>query len=176
VNWAMNEADPPGVIQRWMAENGFTATHEWYGSVQLALIGFSTSAPTEGMDAALDNGVNLDGYRLSAQSLRPGDTLALTLLWRSTSPTQTRWKVFTHLLDGSSKIVAQRDAEPADNLKPTSSWQAGEVVEDNYGILVPPDLPTGAYTLEIGMYSGETRAQFVGRGDHLVLGQVQVTR
>ena len=96
-------------------------------------------------------------------------------MWRADrGPTADHWKVFTHLLDASSQVVAQRDAEPADNLRPTTSWQPGERIEDNYGIVIPADLPAGNYTLEIGMYQGETRAVFEGQGDHLVLGQVQV--
>jgi hypothetical protein len=72
-------------------------------------------------------------------------------------------------------VVAQRDAEPGDTRRPTSTWQPGERIEDNYGILVPEELPAGSYTLEIGMYDGEHRATFSGRGNALVLGQVQVT-
>jgi hypothetical protein len=40
---------------------------------------------------------------------------------------------------------------------------------------VPDSLPPGDYTLEIGMYNGEQRANFAGHGNHLILGQVQVT-
>lgn len=176
VSWAMNEADPSGVIANWLADNGFQATHQWYGSVQLALVGFGpANAPTQRVDMPLDNGIVLEGFRLASTSLKPGETLALTLLWRADAgPTLERWKVFTHLLDGASSVVAQRDAEPADNLRPTTTWQAGEHVEDKYGIVVPPNLPAGSYTLEIGMYAGERRSVFDGHGDHLVLGQVEV--
>jgi mannosyltransferase len=176
VSWAMNEADPRGVISNWIAQNGFQASHQWYGSVQLALVGFGPAdAPTERVHAALDNGIVLEGYRLSSRSLKPGETLALTLLWRADSaPSAEHWKVFTHLLNGGSQVVAQRDAEPVDNLRPTTSWEPGERIEDNYGITVPPNLPAGSYTLEIGMYAGDIRAAFAGQGDHLVLGQIEV--
>jgi len=176
VSWAMNEADPRGVISSWIAQNGFQASHQWYGSVQLALVGFGPSdAPTQRVDAALDNGIVLEGYRLGSRSLRAGETLALTLLWGAESgPTLEHWKVFTHLLDSGSRVVAQRDAEPADNLRPTTSWKSGERIEDKYGITVPPNLPPGSYTLEIGMYAGEKRATFTDQGDHLVLGTVEV--
>ena len=96
-------------------------------------------------------------------------------MWRaSRGPTVDHWKVFTHLLDSSSLVVAQRDAEPADNLRPTTSWKQGEQIEDNYGIAIPDDLPAGSYTLEIGMYAGDRRSQFVTGADHLVLGDVQI--
>ncbi len=177
VDWAMNEADPRGVIPTWLAENGFKATHTWYGSVQLSLVGFdSATAATEQLNVPLDNGIVLEGYRLPSRSLKAGETLALTLVWRAPSgATAAPWKVFTHLLDGGPAVVAQRDAEPADNLRPTTSWKTGERIEDNYGILVPDDLPAGAYTIEIGMYNGEHRATFSGMGDHLVLTSVEVT-
>jgi hypothetical protein len=178
VQWAMNEADPKGVIATWLAGNGFWSSHAWYGTVQLALISFGAqSAPTQSLDLPLDNGLRLEGYTLGSASLKAGDTLTLTLLWRGDhAPTTARWKVFTHLLDPSNKVVAQRDAEPADNLRPTTTWQRGEEIQDNYGIAVPSGLPPGLYTLEVGMYDGETRAVFAGQGDHLILGQVQVSR
>jgi len=176
VAWAMNEVDPRGVISSWLAENGFKASHDWYGSVQLSLVAFGApTAATERLDLPLDNGIVLEGYRLGNRSLRAGETLALTLVWRAENgPTSTPWKVFTHLIDAAPKVVAQRDAEPADNLRPTTSWRPGERIEDNYGIVVPDDLPAGTYTLEIGMYAGEQRATFQGRGDHLLLSEVQV--
>jgi hypothetical protein len=176
VSWAMTEADPKGVIAGWLADNGFQATHQWYGSVQLALVGFAPSdVPTQRIDANLDNGVVLDGFRVASWTLKPGDTLDLTLLWRAaTGPTSEHWKVFTHLLDGSSTVVAQRDSEPGDNLRPTTSWKRDEKVLDNYGITIPSNLPAGSYTLEIGMYQGERRSLVDGQSDHIVLGQVQV--
>jgi len=142
----------------------------------LALVGFGpANAPTQRVDALLDNGIVLEGYRLGSRSLRAGETLALTLVWRAEAGATTEhWKVFTHLLDSASQVVAQRDAEPADNLRPTTFWKPGERIEDNYGITVPPNLPAGRYTLEIGMYAGDTRSIFTGQGDHLVLGQVEV--
>ena len=176
VSWAMVEADPKGVIASWFADKGFQATHNWYGSVQLALVGFgSPPSRTVGLDAELDNGIVLDGYRIGTLTLRPGETLDLTLVWKAAhGPTADRWKVFTHLLDSGSIVVAQRDAEPLDNLKPTTSWERGETIQDNYGISIPPTLPAGSYTLEIGMYDGDTRSIIAGYGDHLVLGTVQV--
>jgi hypothetical protein len=176
VSWAMGEADPHAVIANWLAENGFQATHQWYGTVQLALISLApTDTATEKLDAALDNGIVLDGYRIGTRTLRPGDTLDLTLVWRAADgPTPDHWKVFTHLLDSRSLVVAQRDAEPADNLRPTTTWQRGEQIEDNYGIAIPDGLPAGSYTLEIGMYDGERRSVIDGKADHLVLGQVQI--
>jgi hypothetical protein len=142
----------------------------------LALVSFGNpAAASQKVDAALDNGIVLDAYSVGSRLLKPGQTLDLTLVWRAAQgPTLDRWKVFTHLLNSESLVVAQRDAEPADNLRPTTSWQRGEQIQDKYGIAIPDDLPAGSYTLEIGMYEGDRRSVIDGHADHLVLGQVQV--
>ncbi len=149
----------------------------WRGTVQLGLISLADAEPTERVDLPLDNGIELQAYGVSARQIRAGDTLALSLVWQTRQAPSERWKVFTHLLDGEPQVVAQRDAEPGDQTRPTTTWRAGEVVEDHYGIQVPADLPAGEYILEIGMYqeSGR-RATFEGRGDHLYLGTVTVSR
>jgi hypothetical protein len=176
VSWAMDQADPHGLIAGWLADNGFQATHQWFGTLQLAAIALQKAdAPAQPIALELDNGIALEAYRLSAHQVHPGDTLGLTLVWRSEAgPTSGPWKVFAHVLS-AGQVVAQRDAEPADNLRPTTTWQPGERVADNHGILIPADLPAGTYTLEVGMYQGDQRATFVGHGDHLVLGEVVVS-
>jgi uncharacterized membrane protein len=176
VEWAMQEADPRGVIATWLAQNGFQASHAWYGTLQLALVSFSSAdEPSQQVNLSLDNGVVLVSYRARLSGLQPGDTLPVTLVWRAEqSPGPVPWKVFTHVLDDQQHVVAQRDSEPVDRLQPTTQWQPGEVVEDHYGITLPPDLAPGAYILEIGMYQGDHRATFLGRGDHLILGRVEV--
>jgi hypothetical protein len=176
VEWAMQEADPRGVIATWLAQNGFQSSHAWYGTLQLALVSFDQAdEPAQAVSLPLDNGVVLDSYRAPLSGLRAGDTLPITLVWRTVeAPGPVPWKVFTHVLDAEQHVVAQRDSEPVDRLQPTTAWQPGQVVEDHYGITLPPDLAPGSYTLEIGMYQGDHRATFQGRGDHLVLGTVQV--
>src|SRR5258708_13032406 len=118
----MNEADPRGVISSWIAQNGFQASHQWYGSVQLALVGFGPShAPTQRVDAALDNGIVLEGYRLGSRSLRAGETLALTLLWRADSgPTLDHSNVFTHFLERGSRCCPPPASAPPPTLRPTT--------------------------------------------------------
>ena len=64
----------------------------------------------------------------------------------------TSYTGFVHLLDAGRQIVAQDDHGPLQNQYPTTQWAGGEVVEDRYVLRLPPDLPPGEYTLEIGLY------------------------
>jgi hypothetical protein len=42
-----------------------------------------------------------------------------------------------------------------DGFYPTTGWEAGEIVRDQYDILISPDAPAGEYQIEVGMYLAE---------------------
>jgi len=41
-------------------------------------------------------------------------------------------------------------------------------------LALPETLPPGEYTLEIGMYDGDTRAKLTTGGDHVILAKIRV--
>jgi mannosyltransferase len=158
--WGTAESDPQRFIEGWLDEHTFKAQDSWHGNVRLVIY----AVPEEGMGAEIQHPLDLRlggeiallGYSLADNQVRPGDVLQLTLFWEALGEIGERYKVFTHVLDGRSFIVGQRDAEPGGGARPTTIWQEGEIVADNYGVLVLPATPPGEFQLEIGMYSLET--------------------
>jgi hypothetical protein len=135
----------------------------------------------------LDRGVRLLGYDMSPAPAKAGDILTLTLYWQARTAVEQRYKVFTHLLGETfnaqtgSFIWGQQDNEPASDTRPTTTWRVGEVIVDEYAILVDPTAPAGQYSVEIGMYEPATGTRLPvldGRGDpiadHIVLSSLQV--
>jgi hypothetical protein len=106
--------------------------------------------------ATLGDRVRFLGYDLHTESVQPGGEVAFTLYWQALRPMQLSYSVFTHLLGPSNQIIGQKDGIPQDGTYPTTLWQPGEVVVDRYSFLVNPDVPTGSYLPEIGMYRPET--------------------
>jgi hypothetical protein len=104
------------------------------------------------------NGYDLTGGELSPDDeLSPGDSLGLTLVWRSLAgDLLSRYNVFVHLVDGAGEIVTQSDSEPAGGLRPTTSWREGEVISDAHALNIPADIGPGEYTLWAGLYDPET--------------------
>jgi hypothetical protein len=120
--------------------------------------------------ANLDHKVELLGYDLEETSLKPGDTLHLTLYWRALAEMDKSYTVFTHLLDNDSRIWGQKDSIPGNGTLPTTSWVAGEIITDKYEIAVHSDAQPGQYVLEIGLYDADTgqRLSVVNQeGQHL---------
>ena len=54
---------------------------------------------------------------------------------------------------------AQDDTRPGRGSYPTTQWQPGEIVIDEYHLTIPPAIPRGNYQIEIGMYTLETGAR-----------------
>ena len=103
------------------------------------------------------------------------------MYWQALAEMERRYTVFTHLLDADNRIVAQMDSEPRSGTHPTTGWRLGELVRDNYGLLIAPDTPPGEYLLEVGMYYLPTLerlpvldASGKVRGDRVVLGKIVV--
>jgi len=103
------------------------------------------------------------------------------LEWRATAPCERDYTTFVHLLDEHGRIVAQTDSQPRDGRYPTSIWGPGEVVPDQYAIIVPPDLPPGEYGMVVGMYHLESGERLPVRsvagtatGDSVELARIEV--
>lgn len=94
--------------------------------------------------------IKLRGYDLSFES----EKLSLTLYWSSLAQTQLNWSIFVHLRNDTGETVAQKDGPAGEELAyPTSLWDRGEIIIDEIFILLPDELPSGQYTLAVGLYN-----------------------
>jgi hypothetical protein len=181
VFWATEQADPESYVERTLSARRFQAVDEWHGNIRFARYGDSLGL----YSAELLKGPARFGDEIELASvvrygpeetLHAGRVLSLTFTWRALKPPAGNYKLFIHLLDGQSKVVSQRDTEPVDNFRPTGSWQAGAQVVDNEGLLIPPELPQGQYTIEVGLYRAEdgARLTLASGADRVNLGSVSV--
>ena len=106
--------------------------------------------PVEALDmehlqeAILGDKVRLLGYNVES-GFRPGDDIHLTLFWQCLGEMEQSYTVFTHLVDARDNIVAQKDNPPVDGFYPTTQWVEGEIVRDQYDLLIPSNAPLGEY-------------------------------
>jgi hypothetical protein len=125
------------------------------GKEQLQEAGLGTIFGDPALAGSPINGSNgwirLDGYALTPEVM-PGGELLLALRWESLRAVDQDYQVFVHLLNGADQKLAQRDGQPVQWLRPTSTWQPGEEIVDRYGLLLPDDLPMGGYTIAVGLY------------------------
>jgi hypothetical protein len=140
--------------------------------------------PTVDLAHEVDFGYNITllGYELDPGPVRPGDGFNVKLYWQARQEMEKNYKVFVHLYDAEGNIIAQRDRMPGLGTRPTSGWQAGEVVADRLTVPVGVEVPAGRYRLAVGLYdegTGERLPVYGPDGERLqegrvFLGQVEV--
>jgi hypothetical protein len=120
---------------------------------------FAPPAATQPLAVAFSSGINLIGYDLNLGRVKSGDHLPLTLYWQARSAVPQGYTVFVHLLGPDGRVWAQHDNAPAAGSAPTNSWIAGEYITDGYDLTLNPEIPPGAYRIEVGLYNPATGAR-----------------
>lgn len=103
------------------------------------------------------NKVELLGVDLSPAPYSPGTSLSIVVYWRALSQMDLSYTFFVHLLGPvnpatGTQLWAQHDAPPADGTYATLGWDEGEIVIDEYALIIPIDAPPGEYELSVGFY------------------------
>jgi 4-amino-4-deoxy-L-arabinose transferase-like glycosyltransferase len=143
--------------------------------------------PQHSLEVNLGDKVRLLGYDLTAESYEPGQVIGLTLYWQALAAIEEDYTVFTHLLGPYNPLAngpawGGHDSRPGGGTYPTTVWEAGEIVIDEYRIPIQADAPPGEYQLEVGMYHLATMERLpvlddsgAVRDDRILLGTLQLT-
>jgi mannosyltransferase len=182
--WGEAERDPNRVVERVLDTQTFQAGEDrWYGDVRLAV--YTTAdqlGPEQSVNAAFGDSITLVSARLSEGSFRltgleKRDVVQVELQWNTPTALPTNYKIFLQLLRPDGTLAAQRDSEPVNGARPTTTWAVGENVTDRHGLVLPVDLPAGEYTLILGLYDPNTGVRLpIGEKDYLQLGTIEVQR
>ncbi|MBN1119746.1 MAG: glycosyltransferase family 39 protein [Anaerolineae bacterium] len=86
-----------------------------------------------------------------------GGALDLTVYWDVAGTPPADYLTFLHVLDESGTLVAQGDGFPMEGVFPTGVWRAGDRLVDTYHLELPPDLPAGEYSLNLGLHDTVVR-------------------
>jgi len=108
------------------------------------------------VEMTLGDSLFLPGYSLSPISVRAGDAVVVTLWWRTTARMERDYSAFLHIIAPYGLVAAQEDRLLLSRDRPTSRWHAGELVADEYLLVLPQDAEPGQYVVITGAYLWET--------------------
>ncbi len=167
------EVLPQALIARTFSDG----VQQPYATAWLRPAGTESARPPQvARPATLGDGISLLGYDVQPATPRAGETLYLQLHWLVDADPARDWTVFTHLLDSAAEAgtpVAGKDAPPGGGSLPSTRWQPGWRILDEYQIALPPDLPEGDYTLATGLYAADG-AHLPADGSALTLGSIHI--
>lgn len=110
--------------------------------------------------------VHLVGWNVEPKGVvGPGQSLKLTMYWRSVAPLSPGWSLFTHMINGAGARVENVDnvgplrARMGDGPQalPPSAWVPGKVYVDEQEITMPRDVKDAELTLVVGIWKGSAR-------------------
>jgi hypothetical protein len=155
VYWGEAERDPNRVVEKTLAAEAFEVRSGWYGDLRFVTYGVMPHiGRAEPIGARFGGSITLVAAALSAgsQAIRAGDVLGVALTWATDAHIDKRYRVTVQLLDDAGRLVAQRDAEPGNDMALTTTWAPGQPVEDLHGLLIPITAPPGQYTVHVALY------------------------
>jgi hypothetical protein len=137
---------------------------------------FEPPTPAIPLRAELGNDIAFLGYDLTERALDGESYLHLGLYWQGMQTSARAYTVFTQILDQHGQRVAGWDNPPCRNTCPTSSWQPGEVIRDEYWLPLSR-LPAGEYQLIAGLYDSESGERLrVQRADGTVHDEIHLAQ
>jgi hypothetical protein len=108
-------------------------------------------------DAMLESEIELLGYSVSQDRIRPGENLRVRLFWQARQPLDRDFSPFVMLHSDpvGLTLATSQNRHPGDLVTsaelPTSSWPPGAYVRDEHTIEIPNDAPPGRYALQAGL-------------------------
>ena len=103
---------------------------------------------------SFDESLDILGYDLNAETLRPGDQLRLRIYWRARQTVEINFSSFLHLSSGGPPH-AQIDKLHPGGRAISEWWSPDGYILDTYDLRLPSDLPPGDYQLIVGLYTCE---------------------
>lgn len=112
-------------------------------------------------------------------TIRPGDTLGLTLYLQASAPLPLDYLVSVRLRNSAGQTVAWSERPPCNGACPTTGWTPGETILEQQDLPLSPMLPAGIYDLEVQFLDPETNQPLpvsptTGEAGTILLAQINV--
>ncbi len=121
------------------------------------------------------------GYTLVADHVASGQGIPIILFWRAQQPIRSDYTIFTHLLGAANPrtntpLWGQNDHRPCAGGYPTTRWSVGEIIAEDFLIVVDKDAPAASYALEVGAYELDSGARLTlpSGADRVMIGPVEI--
>jgi len=98
-------------------------------------------------------GLDILAYQVDETTVKPGDSLALTLYWRTVRPLADNLQVTVNLIEANTgQRVAQSYKRHLGGY-PTTRWPSNRYMRDIHRLSLPESLPPGNYLIQVEVWN-----------------------
>lgn len=113
------------------------------------------------VEVRFGQGIVLEGYELSALSVKRGGTLDVALHWACKSPVDYDYTLSIQLIDSRWRKAAQSDGWLQDGSAPASTWIAEQKLTERRKLDIASDAAPHVYDLRIALYRMSESGEFL---------------
>lgn len=88
----------------------------------------------------------------SVGALRGGSTLRPIMYWRAERNIVLAYWIRIRVEDEQGHLWAEEDREPWDGKLPTTHWETGKTIADQFTLPLPSTIPSGEYRILVGLH------------------------
>ena len=186
-------ADPGRSVEAWLSTQFPVVTEQYPPGVEVK--GYAveyrladvppTATP---VDAVYDGKVRLVAYEVDGEAFAatddtyhpPSGWIHISLYWQAVTRLPEEYTATVRMIDDAHQVWGGELERPTGTMYfyPSSAWQPGEVVRDEYDINLNPATPEGIYHLQVSLLSsaGEPLPASYGGGeeDAVLVGRVRI--
>ncbi|MBI4619754.1 MAG: DUF2723 domain-containing protein [Desulfobacterales bacterium] len=115
------------------------------------------------VNAVYNDKIVLIGYNMDRSSAHIGETIKLSLFWKSLEAMDKDYKFIVLITGEDGRIIGKKLSDPfthkpAYGIYPTSKWRNGEVIKENMDILIHLGFSPGIFYINLAV-GGEERGE-----------------
>ena len=114
------------------------------------------------LQASFAKRIELLGYETDAETVKVGERIGLTLIWRALNRVEGDYDVLVQWQDEAGRVWAEEQL--SNDFYPTSQWVQGEVIRGQYDLIVDAAAPEGESWLVINLVEKGTERRLVEKG------------
>jgi hypothetical protein len=111
---------------------------------------------THSINVNTDVGVNLTGYRLWPDRIRPGDDIFVTLYFQATNSLTTSLRSQVDAISLADRVAISQGASLLPSGLPLSWWLPDQIIAERFMLTTTPQLPVGAYEVNVSLLNPRT--------------------
>jgi hypothetical protein len=93
--------------------------------------------------------IELAEYEYTVSRVGQGKGFGVKLLWRAINRPVDNYLLRVEAVDAGGNVLRTVEHRPAGGRAPTTSWQAGQLVQDQVDMVLPASAPTGAAAVRV---------------------------
>lgn len=154
--------DPRKTLLHTLFSNAYYVSDEYVGRVhRLTFAGTSQTPDMQIVGTLFEDTIELLQVGINRQATETQDLLLMNTEWTIRNSVGDSFIVFTHVVDENGMLIAQYDSVPLRGIRPLTTWEPGELIQEQYAIQLPDDLAPGTYNIVIGLYFPESGVRLV---------------